>query len=863
MAIQKISNAVIADNAIDSDNLISGAVNAADITDGTITTAKLADDSITNAKIAPNSVTSTEIAAGSVTYNQIADGTIITSKIADSQITPTKIDSAGSYTVGNITSKDYILQGISTDILDTAVDIFIYDTSKDSDGGEWRNRTQDTSWYNETLNTATRGSRREFPAVAMIVATSTTVTIYDGDDPAMPMWMVFTKSSDGNVHWLGGDSFASNSSDTIFALNGIIASGVTGTSAGRLVWANFVSDEGYNMVHVGKYKFNGGIGTRNDGLSWYQVTSTLALVNRSVNDVAMTVLPNAPIDAATDLPIPTIAVATAGGVSVIKDDGTVVDIVGTSQGSDAPVDSISFVGTDKILYSHRYASEVNVIPASDDSAAYYNSTAGWRGRITNDTSHVTTSQVAALGDDANNNFESIALDADNAASKSANGLSLANHFATSGDLDRAAAFITSLYNTGWMPGDIKGAWLSDTTQETVVGTELVTNGTFDSNISGWTDNSGSGSSISYSSGTMYLDGAVAYARATQAISTVIGKTYVFKADWSGLSAETYQMWAGTSSPYSSNLGAVTGTSNGTNTLNFVAASTTTYLTLYTGWNVYVDNVSCRIADADRSVNNKGLQVFGSITKTPVASGADLVAYSGFSGTNFLKQPYSSNLDFGTGDFCYMAWFKLNDINTTYGLFSRQTVGQESGNRFQIQTDSSGVLAVYNSGNIGNTSFSLTSMVGSWSLFAIYRRSGRLYASLNGRPGVNIGGDTADYNNSTADFVVAGLNLSNSTTIGYALNGYVSMVRVSATVPSDDQIKKIYEDEKFLFQEGAQSTLYGSSNAVTALAYDDSTELLHVGTSAGRSVFQGLRRVQNTTTAVSTAISANNELVAEQ
>ena len=45
-----------------------------------------------------------------------------------------------------------------------------------------------------------------------------------------------------------------------------------------------------------------------------------------VNDVAMTVLPNAPIDDATGLPVPTIAVATDGGVSVIKDDGTVVDI---------------------------------------------------------------------------------------------------------------------------------------------------------------------------------------------------------------------------------------------------------------------------------------------------------------------------------------------------------------------------------------------------------------------------------------------------------------------------------------------------------------------------------------------------------
>ena len=51
----------------------------------------------------------------------------------------------------------------------------------------------------------------------------------------------------------------------------------------------------------------------------------------------MTVLPNAPIDAATGLPVPTIAVATDGGVSVIKDDGTVVDSAST-----ADADSISF-----------------------------------------------------------------------------------------------------------------------------------------------------------------------------------------------------------------------------------------------------------------------------------------------------------------------------------------------------------------------------------------------------------------------------------------------------------------------------------------------------------------------------------------
>jgi hypothetical protein len=41
-----------------------------------------------------------------------------------------------------------------------------------------------------------------------------------------------------------------------------------------------------------------------------------------------------------------------------------------------------------------------------------------------------------------------------------------------------------------------------------------------------------------------------------------------------------------------------------------------------------DNISVRLAEEDRSVNGNGLQVFGTVTKNPVATGADLVGYSG-------------------------------------------------------------------------------------------------------------------------------------------------------------------------------------------------------------------------------------------
>ena len=96
--------------------------------------------------------------------------------------------------------------------------VFLYDTSQDSDGGKWRkgNRCKGLSWFDEpTLpagtganqwNSATRSARSEFPAMALIVADNAatpTVTIYDCDDTAMPMWMVFSSeaSGDSNHFW--------------------------------------------------------------------------------------------------------------------------------------------------------------------------------------------------------------------------------------------------------------------------------------------------------------------------------------------------------------------------------------------------------------------------------------------------------------------------------------------------------------------------------------------------------------------------------------------------------------------------------------------------------------------------------------
>ena len=101
------------------------------------------------------------------------------------------------------------------------------------------------------------------------------------------------------------------------------------------------------------------------------------IVSNSVNDVAMTVLPNAPIDDATGLPVPTIAVATNGGLSVIKDDGSIFDWIETS-GPDS-VHKVNFRKDNRLGvftsgtsgatgYPQLYYID---IPSSDISSNYY------------------------------------------------------------------------------------------------------------------------------------------------------------------------------------------------------------------------------------------------------------------------------------------------------------------------------------------------------------------------------------------------------------------------------------------------------------------------------------------------------------
>ena len=761
------------------------------------------------------------------------------------------------------------LSQINSEIADTAVDIFIYDTSKDSDGGAWRHRTSHTSWYNETLNTATRGSRKEFPAVAVIVSVGNEITIYDGDDPSLPMWMYFqdTNTSAGIMAWInvnGGSSCVSTS-----MLNGKLSAGFN-SSIGGLYTIDFLKDT-INIDYtttLGYSIFNNDIRGRNTGYSRTIVDSGRGLVNRSVNDVAMTVLPNAPIDDATGLPIPTIAVGTDGGVSIIKDDGTVVDITITT-GANNDGDRVDFTDDNRVVvqWGGDSAGEITIdeIPSADISQNY---PINLPGSHYNDNSPSSYSPIFLTEGPSQSNRHPTAIQQFRAVGTTA-ALSLFDENKTSEE-DGMVAYATTSYNTGWMQGRIKGAFLSDTDATNVTGSELIDNGDFGTgDFTNWSI--GGNTTPTISSGGALLTAAAGidgYVWQSTSGESTSGKWVItwtvtqINGGFLGLLLNTTQP-VNSSSYSTGGLGIVLDGITTSGSYYYEGNITSIEFRHRGGSSSIIDNISLRRVESDRSVNNNPIQVFGTVTKSAVATGAELVAYSGWNSANYLFQPYNSDLDF-TDTMMIMLWVKGWESSDDL-LHRGPNQTRNSKTSFALYCDGGYDYRLILSAN-GSTEqdfeILLDTNQSGWQHLCFTLSNGTVRGFLNGQEKTltsstffgTVFSQATDQN---------GLWIGRGPVSGYPVNAHIALLRLSASAPSAEQIKKIYEDEKVLFQENADCTLYGSSDAVTALAYDEVTERLHVGTSGGRSEFQGLRRINNTTTAVTTAISAYDSFVVEQ
>ena len=746
------------------------------------------------------------------------------------------------------------LSAISSSITDTAVDVFVYDTSKDSDGGAWRKRTQYTSWYNETLGTATRGTRREFPAVAVIVMQEGTLTIYDGDDPDLPMWMVFTDNNDTGDLFASAKMLSCRTATSIFMLNGIFVCGGKGPYHDAVTEINFLTDSAKKYMNNGYYYSTLNISQRESTGGYVTVTSgTPSIINNLINDVAMTVLPNAPIDSATGLPVPTIAVATNSGISVIKDDGTVVNK--TTSGTGSYTATVDFTKDGYITATRNDYNYVIITPIDGtDSGTNISGLSLNVNYFRNNGSNYPgpNGDYNILNYGFSNRV--ISLNGSDIASADTHGLNIFDVVRPS--TSSMVAYITSDYNSGYQHGNIKGAFLSDTDTTNLAPNDILGGkGTFD-DASYWTAGAtwsiSGGVATSTTSGSNYLS--------KNGILTT-GARYTITLTVSSYSAGTLYVYCGTGAPGTANHYRDI-SANGTYT--FILDAYNTNFGLYgANFGGVVDNVTVSsVVDQDRSVNGKDLGVLGTITKSAVATGADLVGYSGFSNsTNYLSQPPNSDLAIGNSDFSSVGWFKKTTSSNT-GVIIYANDGSNQTFDVRVHTNMKMLAQITDDGFstreiVSNQGSTVNDNI--WHQYHAVRRSNIMYLYLDGELLGSSSSVEANITNSLG-VTIGAENLSGN---AKAFQGSLALIRFSKSAPTAAQVKKMYEDEKFLFQENAKATLYGSSDAVTALAYDEVTEQLHVGTSAGRSDFRGLRRINNTTTAVTTAISAHDGFIVEQ
>ena len=779
---------------------------------------------------------------------------------------------------------EIVIDKIKAKTSDTAVDIFVYDTSKDSDGGAWRKKATKQSWYNENVSQR-RGARKEFPAVAVIVVQSSYVTIYDGDDPNLPMWMEFT------VNNSPGQIVFTNPTCT-HMLNGLLVIGTNPNATNNDYWDggiklfNFISEDirSYSGTRSMIYDMN--ISQRNDSTVLHYDTTNV-LVSPNVSAVTMFVLPNAKTDVDTGIPIPTILAATRRGISVVRDSGVVYDMeVSVGGGSNYQTNSIEITKDLKIIHnwddraSNAY-SFISIIPLSllESDSSY-----GYEYQFRNEGTYGYNAGSNSLDifDTTSTYFvDAVPTELGYFAIGSNNGLVNIQHIPQSlnnggrsglGDARFNGGMhcrIANNFNTGWMFNNIKGAFLSDTVSTNITATTVTSNW---ATTGSWQYQSQKITLASDGAGGInitHADGGGSYVYSYLQFTAEANTDYMIQVDFSAYNSGDLEV---VPAPYNSNnekinLHGVSGLSkggqfnSGSHTtlylmINHNSTSTTTIK------NIVVQKITEGVSD--RSVRNKDLLLFGTINRDSVATGAELVSYGPFSTSNRLRQPYNSNLNFETNDFSVMLWM----YNT--GTDIHQTLVGRDNREFSVDIlnnssyDRKFRIYAFNSSN-GLQTFDSNAdpfPLNTWSHVCVNFTNGNtcsIYVNgvLNKTGSLNY--DIDDTSN--------GLNIGCRNTSGsyaHAADGTkLALVRIAKSAPSAEQIKKIYFDERKLFAENAKCTLYGTSDAVTGLAFDDTNDVLHVGTSSGRSDFRGLNRINNTTTAVTTAIAASDGLVAEQ
>lgn len=736
-------------------------------------------------------------------------------------------------------SADYALVVANIVTANDVVDVFVHDTRLDSDGGAWAKQCGGTSWARDL---AAQSLKSTYPEVAIYVLrnvlTGNSLTIYDALDldggGAPRAWMAFTIASTTMLR-ATGTLGSTNNLTKIVARNGRfwLCQGMTGGSGvGGFCEVNFPADSASYLTVTGRARWPGTIAERNSTSygAWTNVISAAAgtLPDRNTFDVHAVAYPGSPLDPASGLPRPTVAVATAAGIAVLHPTGLVAHI--TSANAYSAV-RLTEDGRLMALRAGTDVLEIGPVPYANVAATT------WRR------SGVTGTASATFG---NGGVRSAALGAttrclaDGAIGTDAGLTLLADE--PSNPSGAMVASIGTGHSTGWMAGDARAAWMCrGVTGPVSASGELVVNGVSPTDLAGWTPALTGGGTVTASGGFFVLAGTAAGDRAAlrQSWATVVGETYRVTLDVLDAGADVR---VGTT-PGGGNNVAVALSPGSSIPVQFVATATTTHVEIVRPGNASarVNNISCVLVSADMGVRGRGLTVIGTLQRNPVAAGAELAAWSGFSAANYLELPPNVLMAFGTGDFLVDVW-----VNTAAGALDEAVFewaavsgGAYTGTGILLRTNSSGqwLFRVMNGASIvsGITGTIDTRGMG-WVNIKALRRNGVMELWTQGvRDGT--AANTTDLTNAAAIVRVGATQLGGSV----ADSSSIVLLRPSATAPTPAQIERMVREERQLLQANAKAFLGGTSSAVRQAARSRFSGRVTVGTGSGVTIFSGLRQ----------------------
>jgi hypothetical protein len=650
--------------------------------------------------------------------------------------------------------------------------------------------------------------------------------------------MIFNGLNAGSSYTWHGSGYSGEDNRCVAMMNGTLAIGVRGnvSSVSGLSTVNFIEE----VFH----KYGGAAGSRKRDISQRNnafsvrndTTGNHGVADKNIYDVAMTVLPGADIDAGTGLPEVTIAVATGGGLSLVKkDNNNNAGLIHITAGAGSSYNGVSHVDiTDEnwLMFEQDNSSAPRsefYIPIPDQN------------RTTQTNDGVITDKVVMK-------FYNTATHA-HALKGSGGELTLVDPKPYDKE-HTSVCYIGADHNTGWLTGGTKLAALNSTTSGTVVDTDVL------GGIGDFTDGNAWSAGTGWSTGSNILTGTAVtnYILPVSNGILVAGEQYRITVTQSTYTTGAAYIYMGTGAPGTGNHYAGLPSAAGTYTFTLVAYNSNfgIYGAGYTG---QIDNVTIVKCDPDRSAWTAGVEAIGTVNKTAVATGAELMAYGPFTSSNYLQQPYNSQLQVGTGPVTYSAWCYKSGGVVGY-LFDR--ANGNGSNRFGVYFTGSTGIDTYTPGGSLN---GVTVPDNEWFNYTAVKGDGKIIVYINGERKGSVG-TTENLNVDTSDDIKLKIGVRyTDTNPGTDLK--ISLFKVTATAVSHSQVRKNYEDEKHLFSENAKATISGTDDSITGFAYDSDTELLHVGSSWGRSTFDGLTRTEYSSDVVQVAIDASNGFVAEE